>query len=496
MGTVDHHRNFAGQQRFARVARAAALIAALAVSAGHARCLPDFECSGGDIGCDLPSFLFLYAALTACPSTAFTTAQGGAGVESVRFAVQTANFEYVAVGVADQSFGTPINAHSGGEDIWVARYDQNGNRLWLTFFGSAGTDNGTHVSELADGSLLISGFAAGSFGAPINPHNGASDMAILKLDANGNLIWNTFHGSAAGDAGGKTVVRDDGLIWYIGVAGGDLLGNAGPPLAAFNAVATMGVGLLIDADGQPQLNGLLGPGPGGSAEYRGSTAVPNGIVAFGFSTADVQTPVVAHSGGGNDWYAQVITNDASPQLGFSTHFVTTGPDEGQEVTLLSSNELLAVGRSANSTGTPLNAFAGGQEMIVAKLDLSGNGVFHTYFGSAGADRARGVAQLLDGTVIVSGRSDASWGTPTLAHNGGNDLALVRITSDGALLSNRFYGAAGDDDGFSVQPTCDGGMVVGGSIGGDLSTPGPGTTLSGFSGGTEDGVLMKFAPADL
>ncbi|MCR9142085.1 MAG: hypothetical protein NXI24_07520 [bacterium] len=486
---------------FAGWTRIFGLLLALLIAGDQARCLESYECRDGEILCDLQAYLAVYALLNSCSTTSFSTYQGGAGADRVKHIIQTANFGYVAVGSADQSFGAPLNPHSGGTDQWIARFDQNGNLLWHTFFGSAGADAAEHVLELADGSLMVSGFAAGSFGAPINAHAGAADMTLMKLNANGGLIWNTFFGTAMADGGGEAILRPDGLIWYLGVSAGSLVGNAGTIISGVPGGSRMGAAILIDANGAPSLYGLLGPGAG-TAEFRSGAATDTGIIIVGQSTAGFGTPINGHSGGGDDdIYLQALTNEASPQLGGSTFLGAGGADVSQDVVELSTKEVLIVGRSAATTGAPINAHSGGADMTVVKLTASGVYSYHTYLGQAGTDRAFGTAEItnapqdtgLNGSLIVAGHSDATWGSPLKPHIGGDDFTLARLTASGTLTTNSFYGSSGIDQAFAMTATCDGGVVMAGVSAGEFS--GVGVPVNAHSAGTEDAAILKLAPGE-
>jgi len=80
----------------------------------------------------------------------------------------------------------------------------------------------------------------------------------------------------------------------------------------------------------------------------------------------------------------------------------------------------------------------------------------TYGGTAG-DCGRSVQQTSDGGYIIAG-STSSFGA------GGSDVYLVKTGSSGDALWTRSYGGSGDDYGFSVQQTSDGGYIIAGVTG--------------------------------
>ncbi|MEZ5976011.1 MAG: hypothetical protein R3E96_14575 [Planctomycetota bacterium] len=76
-------------------------------------------------------------------------------------------------GFAPQSFG--------GRDGWVARYDGQGNRLWLRGMGTTGRDEVTSLATAPGGGV----YYAGTSFQGIGPDHGFMGL----IDASGNLVW-------------------------------------------------------------------------------------------------------------------------------------------------------------------------------------------------------------------------------------------------------------------------------------------------------------------
>lgn len=99
--------------------------------------------------------------------------------------------------------------------------------------------------------------------------------------------------------------------------------------------------------------------------------------------------------------------------------------------------------------------AGGYDVYLVKTDSRGDTLWVGTYGGAGNDYGYAVAQTADGGYVVAGATD-SYGA------GGNDVYLVRTDSDGANLWAQTYGGGGDDRGRSVEETpADSGYVIGG-----------------------------------
>ncbi|MBK7381351.1 MAG: T9SS type A sorting domain-containing protein [Ignavibacteriales bacterium] len=77
-------------------------------------------------------------------------------------------------------------------------------------------------------------------------------------------------------------------------------------------------------------------------------------------------------------------------------------------------------------------------------------------GNYSEDVAYDVEELTDGGFAVVGYTNA-----TLTPNNGFDIWLIRIDSNGNILWTRTYGGSGDDFGYSMKKTDDGGFILAG-----------------------------------
>jgi hypothetical protein len=77
------------------------------------------------------------------------------------------------------------------EEIWLLKLSENGTKVWEQLFGGSQQDWGNTLLKLDDGYLLTS--HSKSFGS------GNGDNWIIKVDNNGNALWNQTHGYSSDD---------------------------------------------------------------------------------------------------------------------------------------------------------------------------------------------------------------------------------------------------------------------------------------------------------
>jgi hypothetical protein len=151
------------------------------------------------------------------------------------------------------TWGSPVRGFSGGLDAFVAELDNDGNLVWHTFLGGNTYDYGRGIATDDSGNIYVAGYSEISWGTPVNAHSGIFDAFVAKLDSDGNLVWNTFHGGNASDYGRGIAIDDSKNIYVTGDSGN----TWGSPVNGFNGVYDVFVAKL-DNDGNLVWNTFLG----------------------------------------------------------------------------------------------------------------------------------------------------------------------------------------------------------------------------------------------
>jgi hypothetical protein len=85
--------------------------------------------------------------------------------------------------------GETASIGAGLKDIWVVRTDATGNHLWNRTFGGTSNDIGRWIIKGTYGGYVIGGETE-SYGA------GQRDAWLIRIDANGNHLWNRTFGDS------------------------------------------------------------------------------------------------------------------------------------------------------------------------------------------------------------------------------------------------------------------------------------------------------------
>lgn len=112
--------------------------------------------------------------------------------------------------------GTYSLPSNGNEDIFIAKYDANGNVLWANGYGSSTLDEGYSICSDNFGNIFCTGYfrTTINFGS-FTLSNIANDLFLVKLSNSGNVIWAKQTSHASHVYGNSVVVDALGDI-YVG----------------------------------------------------------------------------------------------------------------------------------------------------------------------------------------------------------------------------------------------------------------------------------------
>jgi len=121
---------------------------------------------------------------------------GGSDHEFGKSIIQTIDGDYIVAG-STRSKG------AGSFDAWVIKLDHGGNIVWDKTFGGSGYDWANDIIQTTDSGYAIAGFTS-SKGA------GKFDVWVIKLDQEGNMLWNKTFGGSEDEWAGPIIQTIDG----------------------------------------------------------------------------------------------------------------------------------------------------------------------------------------------------------------------------------------------------------------------------------------------
>jgi hypothetical protein len=107
----------------------------------------------------------------------------------------------------------------GSVDAYVVKYDPSGTMLWSRQFGTDGNDVGFTVATDLDGCVLVAGYTSGDLAGLGNA--GKNDVFIARFDRDGDHQWTRQVGTSGEEAAYSVTADLNGIISVAAVTFGN-----------------------------------------------------------------------------------------------------------------------------------------------------------------------------------------------------------------------------------------------------------------------------------
>ncbi len=238
---------------------------------------------------------------------------------------------YVA-GDSDTTWGTPLNPHDPGtnKDFFVALMDIDGALQWNTFAGGSDDEYAYGFAVQGDGDNYVMGESTATWGNPVRPYTAEKDALVVKFKIDGTRIWHTFLGGDGDDDGAGIAVNgtdayavgNSPATWGSPVRAHDAGNNDDAFVAKLsppanndfaNATSITGETGLVSTSthyadketGEPNHGGSAG----GASVWYEWTPASSGGVTFWIQTTDYDTLLGVYTGSSVDGLTTIASND-------------------------------------------------------------------------------------------------------------------------------------------------------------------------------------------
>jgi len=152
---------------------------------------------------------------------------GGNGHDQLWTGTATIDGGIVAIGWTNSEDGD-VSVHYDSYDIWMVKLNSQGEIAWDFTIGNNYLDFGHAIIQTSDGGFLIGGTSKITEGGNLNcQSHGEADGVLIKLDSLRNIEWQNCYGGSDYDGILALLEIEDGYLFsaYGGSNDGDLTGS-------------------------------------------------------------------------------------------------------------------------------------------------------------------------------------------------------------------------------------------------------------------------------
>ena len=404
-----------------------------------------------------------------------------------------------------QTAGTYFQPNIGGgtDDAFILKFDNAGNRLWATYYGGSGSDEGFSIACDVLGNAFVTGYTSSTnfpLAPPVSPGQTTSCWAgtVVNDAGIGTVAWNTTS-QATGS------VNDN----IYGITGSISSGNSSNYLKATNFGIAVPAGMIITG---VEVN-VEWKGSGSAIAENSVRLVVGGVISginqSTFTPIGAAETMKTFGSSTNRWGLPLTAADVQ-SAGFGVAIAVTKAGGGGQTA--SVDRINIVVHYAVSWSVFQSSNAGGDDAFILKFGNAGNLINATYYGGSANEHFNSTDNLaVDhcGNIYVSFESqsadiftkdscDAGYFDNT--YNGGiADLVITQFTNAGILLWATNLGGDGWEFRAPVAVDNMGKLFMAGEWISPTSSatypvinPGGGAYYQpAFAGGTDDMFIARF-----
>lgn len=380
------------------------------------------------------------------PTLAWMKQLGTFGEDAIKaLALDNDGFIYVA----GYTTGELVEGHRKGmRDAYLAKFDQEGNRVWQRQFGTVGYDVANAIVTDSEGGIYVAGHTSGELAK--GQHKGGIDAFVFKYDGNGNLEWQRQLGTKGHDEAFALATDAHNNVFVAGYVTGELV--VGQHMGEQDAFLSK-----FDSEGALLWQRQMGTPTSDIATAL--TTDPMGNVYIAGHTKGEWVP--GELQGGRDAFLEKYDANGNHiweiQVGTASYDAATALTSDQEgnifLTLNTSGELIE------------GQHKGERDAYLAKFANDGTRLWDKQIGTASHDEVAAVTTDAEGSVFIAGQTQGE--LVEGEQKGGLDAYLAKYDSDGNRKWQIQIGSTGFDYATSLSSDKNGNLYIAGNTDGAM-----------------------------
>lgn len=353
---------------------------------------------------------------------------------------------YLAAATTSNSFSGNLTVEVPGDrGVVITKYTNNLDIDWQKSYGGDGNEFLYDLIDAGDGLLMLVSSNSQPSGNKTSPNFGGSDAWVVKLDYDGEIVWQETYGGSLSELSVLAILLNNNEILLGITSASDISGNK-----TTNSIGTNDFWVVkINSTGDILWQESYG-GESGETIFSITQNNDQNIILVGSSSSDSSGNKSENNYGLQDiWVLCIDTNG-------SILWDKTLGSEGFEVTgqvVANEGKLFILINGSTDTSESGNRTAikkGLTDIWMVELDNNGVVIDQKSFGGDGQENGGKYSILPDGRFLVSATSDSDISyDKTENSRGNNDYWPLLFSKDGNLIWQKTIG--GDNwDGLSSR----------------------------------------------
>lgn len=410
----------------------------------------------------------------------------------------------------DPGAGVANLTSAGNTDIFIAKYDANGNYLWAQGFGAGLGDSGENIYVDASGNVYVTGSFQGTIdfdpggGVTNLTSAGSGDTFFAKYDTNGNYIWAKSIAGSSNNLGSAISVDGNGNVYVVG--GFEGTADFDPDAGVANLTSAGGSDIFFakyNANGTYQWAHGIGGTSGDRAERvaiddNGNTYIAGifqGTVDFdpeagtaNLTNAGTSIFFAKYDTNGNYVWAKNIEAITAINIAL---------DKNGNIYITGS--FIAMADFDPGPGTANLIGTGFMDIYLAKYNNNGEYQWAHSFGTTGSNQGNDIAIDANDNIYITGYFngtmdfDSGAGVANLTSTAGNDIFLVKYASDGTYQWAHSLEGTSSEQGRGIAVDGNGNVYITSFFNGTVDFD-PGAGVANLTTGSYKGFIAKYTCA--
>jgi arginine repressor len=309
------------------------------------------------------------------------------------------------------------------------KLDSNENIIWQKTLGGSDDDRAYSIQQTKDGGYVVAGYSSSNDG-DVKSENQAYCW-IVKLDQNGNIIWQNKIGDLIYGQSIKQTT-DGGYV---------IVGDS--PTNDFGIVK-------IDSNGNVSWQKSFG-GKSRGAAYSVQQTTDGGYVVAGYTYSN-DISFTNNQGSADYW---IVKLDASGNMIWQKTFGGADSEHAYNIQQTADGGYIVAGETWSADGNDFHRII---NYWIIKLDINGNIIWQKTLGGSGYDEAYSIKQTRDGGYIIAGYTGSN---ELSGFDTGYVYLIVKLDAKGNLVWRKTLGGSSNDFAQSIQQTKDGNYIIAG-----------------------------------